>query len=86
MKFSIGELVKIKKTPNSENGGAFLTHLSDLGLDEFHVETYFFPIGVHGLIVKTPTDKDNEFYGEYGILINELIFYAHEDSLESVKT
>ena len=81
MKFSLGDLVKIKKTMSYDEG-TYLTRLIQDNVNDFLVESYFVTSGVHALVVRLPTDPDNEFYGEYEILIGKELYYSPEDFLE----
>lgn len=83
MKFSLGDLVKIKKTINYSEG-IHLTRLKQDNVNDFLVESFFVTSGVHALVVRLPTDPNNEFYGEYEILIGKELFYSPEDCLEPV--
>ena len=81
MKFSLGDLVKIKRI-SSYNEGIPLTRLIQDDVNDFVVESYFVAYDVHALIVRLPTDPENEFYGEYEILIGKEFYYSPEEFLE----
>ena len=83
MKFSRGNLVKIKKTINYDEG-VYLTRVIQDNVNEFQVDDYFVAFGTHALIIRLPTDADNEFYGDYELLIGKDCFYSPEDLLESI--